>query len=112
MEKEQLKEFVQDFVNGQIFTSAHIDFEKGDKWWADTVSRVFLPVLLGCLAEATPLEMEDLGIIWAYEREALRRGINGYPCFMKCRLMHKDDWEQVNQWINKIQNLTEKVFEG
>lgn len=110
MEKEQLKEFVQDFVNGQIFTSLHID-GVGSSDWADTVSKVFLPILLGCLDEATPLEMEDLGAVWAYESEALRRSINGYPCFMKCRLMHKDDWEQVNEWINKIQNLTEKVLE-
>ena len=111
MEKEQLQEFVQDFVDGQIFTSAHIDFSQGDKRWADTVSKVFLPVLLGCLEDSSVEEMADLGVIWAYEREALRRGINGYPCFMKCRLMHKDDWEQAMAWLDKIQNLTTKVLQ-
>ena len=37
----------------------------------------------------------QLGLIWEYFDQSLPRSINGYPIFMSCRVMSRDDWEHI-----------------
>ena len=97
MEPERLKQFIREFIAGRVYTSDDIR-EPTKEAWGDSVSRVFLPVMFGCLNDI-PLEVlnAELGVLWSYWDEALPRGCNGRPMFMKCRLMHNDDWTEVQR---------------
>lgn len=44
---------------------------------------------------------ENLGVIYAYHKDALPRSVNGYPMFMSCVLLHKLDWELVRKAIDR-----------
>lgn len=43
----------------------------------------------------------DLGVIYAEMRYALPRGINGYPMFTRCGLMHREDWDTVRAAVDR-----------
>jgi hypothetical protein len=150
LEPEALKEFIRDYMDGQVFTSASI--RGGEEQWARDVGMVFMPVLFGCLHptievpeppdeptdDMTVEEWEqmradhpqalkrakkaeeiafkaltaDLGVIWAYMKDALPRGVNGYPMFMSARLMHKDDWTEVMRVAEATRGALETAMEG
>jgi hypothetical protein len=46
----------------------------------------------------------NLGVIYAYMRDAGPRSINGYPMFSACTLLHKADWEIVRAAILREQD--------
>ena len=54
-----------------------------------------------------------LGCIWettgAGERTTLPRGVNGYPMFMSCHLMHKDDLARVRVAVNRERQRREEI---
>lgn len=43
----------------------------------------------------------DLGVIYAEMKDALPRGINGYPMFIKCGLLHREDWDTVRVAVDR-----------
>lgn len=45
--------------------------------------------------------LRDLGVVWEYYDKAGPRGINGYPCFFSCHLMHREDWERARRAADK-----------
>jgi len=47
-------------------------------------------------------QTDDIGIVWEYHRKSLPRSINGLPCFMSCRIMHKDDWKRATKALDKL----------
>jgi hypothetical protein len=44
---------------------------------------------------------KNLGVIYAYHKDSLPRGINGYPMFMSCAMLHKLDWDMVRKAIDR-----------
>lgn len=44
---------------------------------------------------------EDLGVLYAYMKDAGPRAVNGYPVFFSCSYLHKKDWELVRNGIAK-----------
>ena len=110
MSSSQIKEFIRDYMDNRIFTSDDIREPDADSW-GRTVSMVFLPLLFGGMESFSEEEKGDLAVVWAYHRDSLRRGINGYPCFMKARFMHKDDWDQVQEAIKTMNCVLDDVLE-
>ena len=51
--------------------------------------------------------LKDLGCIYEHMSKAGPRGINGYPMFMSCHLMHKEDWERALKAILREQKRQE-----
>ena len=44
---------------------------------------------------------QNLGVIYAYHKDALPRSVNGYPMFMSCAVLHKLDWDMVRKAIDR-----------
>jgi hypothetical protein len=84
---KELREFVVDYVAGQIFTSSHIDKPSMSPL-------VFLPLGFGVLSTWERADIEQIGIIYERIDKAGPRAINGMPMFFSMRIMHKDDWER------------------
>ena len=107
MDAKQLSDFVREYIDHRIFTSAMI---RNDDKWQEMVPMVFLPLLFGAFDKFSDDEFKDIGVVWAYYSEALPRGINGYPCFMKCRIMHANDWFNACRIIDHLKNEQEKII--
>lgn len=96
MTDEQLREFIQGYLNGKYFTSENIRPE--DK--VLMLGMVFLPVALGAFSLYKPDSIrEDLGILYEEYSKALPRSCNGYPSFFSVRVMHRLDWKKAVQVI-------------
>jgi hypothetical protein len=44
---------------------------------------------------------ENLGVIYAYTKDAGPRGVNGYPMFFGCAFLHRKDWDLVRTAIDR-----------
>ena len=51
----------------------------------------------------------QLGVVWEWYDKSLPRGINGYPIFMSCRMMHKEDWEEVLPILQEKQRQLDDI---
>lgn len=137
MTDAQLKDFIRGVLGNTIFTSEHIEmitewscacegrrsrhqpstaacllcehaFEHRDipaiEW-----GLVFVPLMMGVLAEWPKEQLSKVGCLWAYNKDALPRGVNGYPMFMCVNFMHMADWAKAHKIIRReterLQNL-------
>lgn len=95
MSDADLKKFVLDFLGNAIFTDKHI--APHDQM--SMLPMVFMPIALGALAKTEASSLEQIGCIWEFMSAAGPTAINGYPIFVSCRLMHKDDWVRAKEAI-------------
>jgi hypothetical protein len=84
---DELREFVDAFVSQQIFSSQHLP--ESD---LDMLKVIFMVLAFGALDGYTPEDVADIGLIYEYLDARGPRSVNGYPTFVSCRLMRKDDW--------------------
>lgn len=96
MTEEQLKAFVREVLNNNIFLSSYIPEDQKPRM----LSSVFMPLMLGGAAQLESVA-DDIGIFWEYYDKALPRSINGFPIFGSMRVMHKDDWSIAAKTINR-----------
>jgi hypothetical protein len=47
-------------------------------------------------------QTDEIGVVWEYHSKSMPRSINGLPCFMSCRIMHKDDWKRATKALDKL----------
>jgi hypothetical protein len=52
---------------------------------------------------------EDVGAIVGNMKDALPRGINGYPMIGSIRLIHKDDWERIYAAVRREQDRAQSL---
>jgi len=52
---------------------------------------------------------DQIGVVWEWNSESLPRSINGYPIFMSCRIMHKEDWEEVLPILQEKQRQIDDI---
>jgi hypothetical protein len=83
---DELREFIDAFVSGRIFTSNHVPEGAGDM-----IAMVFMPIAFGAITKEIA---EETALVYEYIDKAGPRSINGMPIFFSCRLLHKDDWER------------------
>jgi len=86
MSKEDLKQFIFDLCDGKIFSSTQLP-----EGQTNLLGMIFMPLALGALSSFPKEEIEKIGCVWEYLAKASEMGVNGYPCFFSCRLMHKED---------------------
>ena len=91
MSESELREFVTEYCNGQIFTSANLPED------SDALGMVFMPLAFGAITEESA---KEIGIVWERLSDAGARYINGTPMFFSMHIMHKDDWARAAQAIH------------
>lgn len=84
MTAQERKTFVVDYLQNKVITSNQIP----DDLWP----KCFMVLALGALSGWGKEELLKIGILYEYLDQAMPVGINGYPMFMSCRMMHIDDW--------------------
>jgi hypothetical protein len=102
MPKKDLQRFVRDFLAGLIFTSAQVHE-------SDRQVPIFLPLDFGVLQKWDTESRMEVGVIWEYYKEALPRGVNGYPMFMSMRIMHRKDWARAAAAIDRERQRLEEI---
>lgn len=93
--KKERKQFVQDFVDGKVYTSQMIP----DEHWDALIPVVFLPIGLGAFKDTTPHEAAHIGIIFEYLNKAGARLNKGYPTFLSMQVLDTYEWKNVSSMI-------------
>lgn len=93
---EKLREFVDDYVSGRIFTTAHLRDSE-----ADMIPMIFMPLALGCFSKVQPDTLSQIGVIYEYYERAGRLNVNGKPTFFSFHMLHIDDWERAKPAIER-----------
>ena len=101
MTDDDIKDVVRGLVTGHIFTATDAP--------DDLLPMIFLP--LG-LAGNSDIDWETVGNVIERLDKAGERGINGYPIFLTCRLVHKDDWSLIAERALKAAEALEQAVEG
>jgi hypothetical protein len=57
----------------------------------ENLSVHFLPLIAGWQG----IDRKQVGNVIADMADASAMGINGYPCFTKCRIIHQADWAMI-----------------
>ena len=104
MSKEDLKQFINDYLGNLIFTSEMLVAGNQE----NLVYLVFLPLALGAFEDLSKDEVAKIGLIYEYISKAGPRAINGYPTFMSMNLMRQEDWEIARREIIKEQKRRQK----
>jgi len=107
MSEKDRRKVIVDFCAGRIFTSQMIT-EEGEHW-ANMLRMIFIPIVLGGLADLSEEDTGDVGVFWEYADQAGPRSINGYPIFFSMHIMHITDWQKVAPKITEMLK-TQKQF--
>lgn len=107
MPRKDLAKFVMDYCDGKVFTSAQVSEHS-----LNLLPCIFMPLALGGLQGLYDAEVQRIGLIWEYMSQAGYRAINGYPTFLSCHLMHKDDWNTARKAILREMTRREKATES
>lgn len=95
---DELKQLAVDWVEGRIFTS--FDIHPGDMPFM--LTKVFMLISLGALAELSKKQLDDVGMIYEYMSEQGYRSVNGYPMFIKSlRWMTRADTERFKAYARE-----------
>lgn len=82
-ERHAWRALVETWEEGEEGLARRLEvWEAGAKVWQDTIA-------------------QNLGVIYAYHKDALPRGVNGYPMFTSCAVLHKLDWDMVRKAIDR-----------
>jgi len=102
MTDADLRTFVVEFCNGQIFTSAQIMDDS-------LLGNVFMPLIFGAFEKASREYVEEIGIVWERLSQAGPRAINGMPTFFSMHIMHRDDWARAIQAIQAEEQRRKEI---
>lgn len=102
MSDNELREFVLGVVDGRIFLSTYLSKH-------DFLHLIFLPIAFGAFENFSGDEMDNIGMIWEYYKEAGPRAINSNPSFLSMRIMHKDDWSRAFEVIKKEEKRRKSI---
>ena len=91
---EKLREFIQQFLANEIFTSEHVRAPQD-------IPMVFMPLIFGALEGYNMNSLNIIGLFYADMSAAMSRSINGYPCFMEVKMLHHLDWARARKVIDQ-----------
>ena len=108
--EHELVKFVLNYCDKLIFVLQDI---QGDSNEIGAMSmRIFTPLMFGALKGWTKRDLQQIGTVWEYLNKAMPLGINGYPMFTSCYLMHKKDWEAAKVAIKAELERRKKTAEN
>lgn len=110
MGRDELRQFVLALCDGKVFTSQHIPADRQKRM----LPLVFLPLFFGGVDYLPERDHDKIGLFWEYRDQALPRSIDGYPCFMSCRVMTRSDWERAHEAYTREMDRRAKLvlFDG
>jgi hypothetical protein len=91
LDAEQIREIAQGIVAHEYFVGSTAPV---DLW-----PMIFMPIGLGGLAD---YDLDTLGNVVEKFSRAGDRGINGFPMFLSCVPIHRDDWAVIVEWVQKL----------
>ena len=101
MTNADIKDIVRGIISGHLFVGSQVP--------PDLLPSVFMPLLF---AEKNQIDWDHVGNIIEDISKAGPRSINGYPMFMSCRLIHKDDWAVIADRVLAAQAAINTAVEG
>lgn len=86
----ELVDFVDKYCSGRIRDNNELS--------ARDIPLAFLPVYFGVLKD---FKVESIGLIYAVagEDRTCGMGVNGFPVFFSCRILHAEDWARLKPAI-------------
>jgi len=108
MTNQELVKIAEDIHAGRIFTDRHIP--SGDR--QGMVPLIFLPIALADAKMEKRIRKDKPALVYEYLDKAGPRGINGYPIFMSCRFLTKEDSDKVWKAYEEIEEAMKVVREG
>lgn len=100
---EELRKLARGIAMNEVFTDRHITTHD-----QNMLPTIFMPILLGGLSG---LDVETVGLIYEWNHAAGPRAINGYPMFLSCAFLHKDQTQAVLDHANKIRSVIKEATE-
>jgi hypothetical protein len=99
IDADEIKKVAKGLVDGRIFTALDCP--------PDMIGMVFMPLGLGGLGD---YDIDQIGCVYEWLDKAGERGINGFPMFMSCKVIHKDDWDAVLDRARKVAAAIEEAL--
>jgi hypothetical protein len=93
LEPDEINQMVIDLAQNRLVVASALP--------PDMLPMVYMPLGLGLLAG---LDGAQIGNIVEHIDKAGPRSINGYPMFMSCKVIHKDDWSVITERALKAMN--------
>jgi hypothetical protein len=105
MTEPELRQLALDIVDRKVYGSWMIPEDQLDR----LLSVVFMPLLFGA---AENLRENKAVSLYEYLDKAGPTGVNGYPSFMSCRFLTKEDTELLNPMITKLREMRQSFIQG
>lgn len=99
---DEIKETATKLVQARLFCASMAPPEM--------MPMIFMPLGLAGLPD--DINPEDIGNIVEDLDKSMHFGVNGYPTFGSCRIVHKDDWAQIVERASRAQAAMEGVLDG
>lgn len=104
LEKEVISQLAKDIATDKVFCSFYLPESE-----LNLIGSIFMPILFGALKDYTQEQIKDLGFIYEYYDKAGPRGINGYPMFMSCGFVSKDDANRIQNKVDQIRKALKDI---
>jgi len=91
---QELRQIALDLADGKIFSDRHVP-----KSESKTLLSIFMALSLWDHAQEW---VKDAGMIFEYHSKAGPRSINGYPMFISCQKLNKEDTKTVFTYYNEL----------
>ncbi len=96
---EEISEIVHGLVQNRYFVATMAPPEE--------IRSIFLPLGLAGMGDFDP---ETLGNVIEEYDKASPRSINGWPMFMSCQFIHKEDWTEIADRYQKVSEAVDKAM--
>lgn len=100
--KQFLKELAQQVYRGEVFTSFQIQNP-------NDISSVFMPLMLMSPDMGQGIHQDKPCMFYASMKDALPRGINGYPMFGSVAYLTREEAEIFDDYYKKIEKAINEV---
>lgn len=99
MSEEAMRQFVDDFVSGRIFTSLHVRNP-------EDVPMSFMVLMFMSWSDTG---LKQIAVVWEYLDKAGPMSVNGMPTFFSCHFVNVDDWKILQPAIEKERKRREDI---
>jgi hypothetical protein len=97
---DEIKELAMRMFRGEVFTSDMIDPNE----FHQVVHMIFMPMIFMGHEHIEQCKAQEVTMFWANMADAGPRSINGYPIFMSCSFVKKQDHQRVIDKYRQIQD--------
>ena len=104
----ELRQLAMDYLAGAIFTDHHVPEEE----LAQELPGIFLPLALAMDPEFLATMVEgDFCMVFEYMNKAGDRTINGYPQFLSCQFLPREEYRKFLNYVIELKQWQEPAAE-